>query len=188
MRTIAPTASAVLAGQEVPLVVLVEMLLTLPIRMASTPYNVVYGGQTYVGLGQFGSVEEIDDSPGEYKSVQFALTGVQNDMLTIALNEDIRNKAVYVRNATLDPTTHAVLDAPLAWSGTLDQMPIQFGKETSQITVTAEHRGATFARVKALRYNDVDQQRLYPGDTSLRFVTSQANHQDVWPAAAFFRK
>ena len=185
MRTIDPAAAAVVGGVSV---LLVEMLLTTPTRMCSATQAITYGGNEYLAIGHLGAVETIDDSPGEIKSMRFILNGVSNDLLAVALAEPIRGKAVYMRLAILDPDTHAVLDAPLIWSGTLDQMPIQMGKESSVISVTAEHRGATYARPKPLRYADGDQQRLHPGDTSLRFTTSQANHQDVWPAAAFFRQ
>lgn len=188
MRTIASSAQTVLNGSVCPLVLLVEMLLTSPVRLCSAPYPVVHFSNTFDGVGTFGSIEEVADSPGENKSLRFTISGVPSEALALAMAEDIRNKPVNVWMAVLDPTTHAVLDAPLLWAGTLDQMPIRMGDVTSSISVTAEHRGATFARPKPLRYTDVDQQRLFPGDTSLRFVTSQANQKVVWPAATFFRQ
>lgn len=187
MRTIAPAAGAALAAQVPMLAYLLDMFFVSTVRMTNTPFAIRFLGNDYLGVGNFGSVDEVDDSPGEYKPLRFTLSGVNNETLAIALNENISNVAMQLRMAVLEPTTQSVLDAPLVWSGTLDQMPIQFGKETSTISVTAEHRGATYARPKPLRYTDVDQQRLYPGDTSLRFVASQANHQDIWPAASFFK-
>lgn len=187
MRTIETAAGTALAGGAVPLILLVEMLLSEPVRMASAPIDIVYDGDTYLGLGDLGTIEPIDDSPGENKSLRFILSGVATSLLALALAEDIRGKPCHVRMAVLDPVTHEVLDAPLVWSGTLDQMPVSVGSDTSTISVTAEHRGTTYARAKPLRYTDVDQQRLYPGDTSLRFVASQANHQDIWPATSYWR-
>jgi hypothetical protein len=51
-----------------------------------------------------------------------------------------------------------------------------------------------FARPKPFKYSDADQQRYVsvdsPGveDTSMRFTVSQAMHQDIWPAAAYWSK
>src|SRR5574341_201255 len=188
MRAINAPATAVLNGSVCPLIMLVEMLLSTPVRLNNTPNNIEYGGNTYTGAGSLGAVEEVDDSPGEFKSLRFVLSGVPSDTIAIARSESIRNKAVTVSLAILDPDTHAVLDAPVVWTGTLDRMPIEEGDGTATISVIAEHRGNTFARPKPLRYTDTDQQALYPGDTCLRFIPSQATHQDVWPAAAYFRQ
>jgi hypothetical protein len=93
-----------------------------------------------------------------------------------------------VRLAVLDPATQAVLDAPIVFTGTLDQMPINHGAQTSTIGVTAIHRGETYRRPKPLRYTDGDQQLLHSGDTCMRYVISQSQVQDVWPAASYFRQ
>lgn len=166
---------------------LVKMELTEPILMCSASHLLSWGGEDYLALGDLGTIQEIDDSPGENKSIQFTLNGVKPELLSIALAEPVRGKVVTVRMAIVHPDTHAVIDAPVVWRGTLDQMSVTMNQTTSTVNVTAEHRGATFARPKPVRYTNVDQQKLYPGDTSLQYITSQANHQDVWPAASFFK-
>lgn len=188
MRSISIAAATALTSGATAMVMLVEMQLTVTLRLASGSASISYGGETYYATGSLGSVEEIDDSPGENKPLRFVLSGVPSEMLALALQEEIRNKPASVRLAVLDATTYAVLDAPLIWVGSTDQMPISHGRTGSTIAVTAEHRGTTYARAKPLRYTDIDQQRLYPGDTSARYVTSQANHQDIWPAADFRRQ
>lgn len=188
MRTITASAALALAAESVTLVLLVEMLLDVPVRMSSAPITINFGGADYLGLGNLGSVEAVDDSPGEYKNLVFSLNGVASDLLSVALNESIRGRAVYVRLATVNQTTGVVLDAPLIWSGALDQMPIQMGKDMGAINVTAEHRGVTFGRPKPLNYTEADQHRLYPGDTSLKTIQSQSTHPDVWPKASFWAR
>lgn len=188
MRTLTIGAENALNSRAVGMVMLVEMQLTQTLYLATGTRRVVYAGNTYLPTGTLGGVEEIDDSTGEFKSLKFMLSGVPPQMLAIALEEDIRNKPVYVRIAVLDAQTNALLDVPLVWSGSLDQMPITQGRTSSNISATGQHRGATFARVKPLRYTDTDQQRLFPGDTSAKYVTSQANHPDIWPAASFGRQ
>jgi hypothetical protein len=188
MRAISPAALAVLSSETVPMVLLVEMLLTQPLRMSSASVPITYGGAEYLGLGHFGAVEEVEDSPGEYKNLVFALNGVASDLISIALSENIRGKPVTMRLGVMDPNNFTVLDAPVIWAGTLDQMPIQMGKETGIVNVTAEHRGVTFARPKPLNYTDNDQRRLFPGDTSLKTIQSQSTHPDVWPAASYFKR
>ncbi|HVJ19444.1 MAG TPA: hypothetical protein VM686_28690 [Polyangiaceae bacterium] len=188
MRTITPAAREALNGAVVGMVLLVEMYLTQTLRLTSASMPLSWGGNDYLGVGTLGGVEEVEDSPGEYKNLVFTLSGVAIDMLSLAMQENIRGKRVVVRMATLDAATLAVLDAPIIWTGTLDQMPVNIGTETATVNVTAEHRGVTFGRPKPLNYTDEDQRRLYPGDTSLRFIQSQSTHEDVWPAASYFRK
>lgn len=188
MRTIDSAAQAVLDGGSAPLVLFVEMLLTAPLRLNTSAVNIDWNGHTWAGAGALGSIEEIADEAGKQQGLRFTLSGVPSTLLAVALQEPIRNKPCTLWLGVLSPTTHAVLDAPQVWAGTLDQMPITQTGDTCTIAVTAEHPGATFARPKPLRYTDADQQRLYTGDTCLRFVVSQANHQDVWPAASFFRR
>lgn len=188
MRTIGGSAQAVLNGGTAVVAMFVEMLLTSPLRLNTSAMSISWNSQTWTGTGTLGAIEEIDDAPSDQKGLRFTLSGVPSAMLSVALSEPVRNKPCTLWLGILDPTTHAVLDAVQAWAGTLDTMTVTQTGETCTINVTAEHAGATFSRPKPLRYTDADQQRLYPGDTSLRFVTSQANHQDVWPAASFFKK
>lgn len=188
MRTVNVSAQAVLDGPTAPVVMLVEMLLTSPLRLNTSNVTINWNGYDWLGTGSLGSIEEVDDAPSEQKGMRFTVSGVPTSLLSVALQEAVRNKACTLYLAVLDPASAAVLDVLQAWAGTLDTMPITQSGETCTINVVAEHAGATFSRPKPVRYTDADQQKLYPGDTSLRFVTSQANHQDVWPAAAFFRQ
>ena len=186
-----PVATTQMAANgTVPVVLLVEMLLTAPLRMCSSFYEIEHDGNTYLPLGDLGSVEEVEDGQGDYKPLRYSLSGVRQDLLVIALEENIRNKPCTVFLAVLDEVTHQKREVQQVWTGTLDQMGVAIDPKsgTAVISVTAEHRAVTYARPKSLRYTDADQRRLYPTDTSLRFIESQANHTDVWPAASFGRQ
>jgi hypothetical protein len=188
VRIIAAPALTQLQSGGVRMALLVEMMLSAPVRMNTMNVPLTYGGVEYIGTGVLGAVNEIDDSPGEYKNLTFTLSGVDLAVISIALQENIRNKTVSVRLAVLAQDSNAVLDAPLIWTGLLDQMPIQMGDKTASVSVSAEHRGLVFSRPKPINYTDADQARVDPTDTSLRFIQSQSTHNDTWPAAAFFRK
>jgi len=186
MRFILQAAREALAAPVVGMVLLVEMHLTQTLRLTSASMPIDYAGNVYLGLGTLGGVDEVDDSPGDFKNLVFTLSGVALDMVSLALQENIRGKRVLLRQATLHPTTLEVLDAPIVWTGTLDQMPIQSGKETATVNVSAEPRGVTFGKPKPLNYTDDDQRRLYPGDTSHQYIQSQSTHEDTWPSATYF--
>lgn len=188
MRAVNGPALAQLNAERMKIALLVEFQFSQPVYMNTANLNITYGGNTYLGLGTLGAVNEVDDSPGEYKNLTFTLSGVSIDIIAIALAENIRNKRVVVREAIIDQDSLTVLDAPVIWTGVMDQMPIQMGEGTASVTLSAEHRGITFARAKPLNYTEEDQRRVDPTDTSLRFIQSQSTHQDVWPAAGFFRQ
>lgn len=188
MRSLAASAVTALSGSTLPLALLLEILTTPAVRLCSASVSLTIGSDTYLGQGNLGGVDQVVDTPGGGAALRFALSGVPSDLISLALSEDVRGKVVNLRLAILDPATHAVLDSPLIWTGSVDQMIITHGTETSSIGVTAVHRSETFRRIKPLRYTDNDQQRLYPGDTSLRYVVSQSQVQDVWPAASYWRQ
>ena len=188
MRLIPISAAQALAAGELVLVQLVELELSETLYLASSNVDIDWAGHTYRGMGLLGAVEAVEDVPSESKALRFTLSGLTPEAIGIALAEDIRNRPARLRLAVLDRESHAVIDAQPVWSGSCDQMPIVLSKETCTVSVTAEHRGATFGHPKPFAYTDGDQQRVYPGDTSLRFLVAQANHQDVWPAAGYFKQ
>ena len=167
---------------------LLFMNLSEPVRLTPGTMALEYAGDLYRAVGDLGRISEVVDKQRESSSLSFELSGVRNEMLSIALDEPITGRLVQLRLALLTPSQYQVASAPLIWSGRLNQMAIKLGKETSVITVSAEHRGASARRSKPLRYTAVDQQALFPTDTSGRFIQSQNNHQDVWPAKAYFEQ
>lgn len=188
MRLIDPVALAQIQSGAVKMALLVEMIMSAPVLLNSTGGTLVYAGNTYVGTGVLGGVGEIDDSPGEYKNLTLQLSGVDQNIIAIALAEEISNKRLTVRQAFLHPDNNTVLDAPIIWTGIMDQMPIEQGDKSASVSVSAEHRGLILQRPKPINYNYEDQILIDPTDTCLRFVQSQSTHQDVWPAASFFKQ
>ncbi len=185
MRTIAAPAAALL-GNRLALCLLIEMQLTATLRVATCGVDIDWGGNTFIG-GRIAGVEPIREQGGEIVGVTFSLGGVRTEDLALALGEVVQGKVARVWTALMDPETQAIADVVLTWVGTLDQMSVREDAGAS-ISVTAEHRGITFSRAKTIRYSDADQQRKFPGDRCLEYLVSQSQHQDIWPAAAFFRQ
>jgi hypothetical protein len=186
MRTLTGPAGAVLGGTWA-LAQLVDLdLASGNIRVTTAGVDIDWNGDTYIGRKMIG-VEAVKDQGGEVQGLTFTLSGVPIEFLSLALQEQVQGRPVRIWTAILDGGTHAILDVVQTWAGTCDRMPIQQSANTATISVTAEHRGITFSRAKGLRYTDGDP-RLYAGDKSLEFIVSQSSHQDVWPAASFFKK
>lgn len=186
MRTLTAPA-ALLLGTSYSLAVLIEMDLVSPIYIATCRDTLDWGGNSYLGGTQTG-VEQIKDQGGEVVGLSFAMSGVPSDLIAVALAATIQGKTAKVSMAIMRPEDQVIVDVIELWTGTLDQMPIKEDQGTATISVTAEHRGITYARAKGLLYSDYEQQRLFPGDKCLEFLVAQAQHQDVWPAASFFKQ
>lgn len=188
MRTLTAPANAALASQLVPMCVLIQMDLSSTVRLCLAGVNLEYGGHTWTGCGAIGGIDPIVDSAGDRKGVRFTLSSVPNDILALALAEPMQGRSVRVDLSIHDPVTYQILHVETMFSGTLDQPQISEGEAAGVITVSAESRATTFSRPKPIRYIDSDQRRLFGGDTCLRFIASQAQHQDVWPSAQWGRQ
>jgi hypothetical protein len=189
MRTLNAESLALLAraqaGEQMPMVQLIEVQLTAVLRLTTAGLPLLWGGYTWQPLGV--SISPVDDDVSEFTNLVFTLPAVSPDQLAVALTEDVEGRTVRVWDALIDPDTGAVAMAVPAWSGALDVPSIQDGPEAS-ISVNAEHRGALAVRVKPTRYTNDEQQRLYPGDTCLQFDPATDAAPMVWPAASFFRQ
>lgn len=189
MRTLSATELAALAAPNVAAVLLLEMLYSpTPLRANSSAVDIDFGGQTYLRTGSLGNVDPVRDTTGEITALKFALSGVPSGALALALGSSARNVPTTLRLAILDPDTHAVLGAPVIFAGIGDQTPVTEGETSSTIAVTAQHLGTVLRRRKPFRNTDADQQRRYAGDTSRRFVVTQAQKKDVWPSADWGRR
>lgn len=187
MRTIAAPALALLPGH-MALVQLTEMRFSSgTIYIANCRDDIVYGGNTYLGGKQM-AIDPIKDQGGQVQGLNFSLNGVPSDLLALALVEPIQGRPIIVSLAIMDPDSQVILAVDQVWSGTMDVMPITQDGISATVSVTAEHRGISFARPKGVKYTDLDQRMLYPLDASLQYIVSQSTHKDVWPAAGFFRK
>jgi hypothetical protein len=190
MRTLNGAALTLLArvaaGDQIPLVQLVELQLATTVRLTTAGGPITWGGNTWQPAG-LGRIEAIDDSAQELQALQFTLPGVSSGHLSLVLNEQVEGKTVRVYDALIDPATGQVADAVLAWAGTLNVPAIEDGA-TATVAVTAEHRGVHALRAKPSRYTNDEQQRLFPGDTSLNFDPATDAAPIAWPAASFFKQ
>lgn len=184
MRSLAAGAIAAIGAPQVAAVLLVEMAFSPVLYLASSAASIVWNGNTYLGAGPLGAVEAVRDSSGDAAALQFSLSGVPQDAVALVLGQSARNRSCDVRLAILSAATHAIEDVSLVGTFLLDQLTISGGL----ISVTAHSKARVFQRPKAIRYTAGDQQLVSAGDRSLEFLVSQANHQDIWPAAAWFRK
>lgn len=188
MRSLTGPTVAALSGQMLSIVQLVYMQFPgLPIALNSSNRPLVFEGVTYLGAAGLGSVNAIEDSPGEIKGLQLSMSGVPSEYLALALDDAaiVQGAPLTIRLAILD-ATNQIIEAPIDWDGKVDTMSIEEDGETCSIAVTAESTAVDLLRGNALTTSNADQQYLYPGDLAFQYVESQANIPVVWPTKQLF--
>ena len=189
MRTLNGTALALLArieaGERIPMVQLVEIMTSVPLRLTTAGVHIEWAGETWYGNSV--AVEPVADAVSEFPAVTLQLPAVTEDQISLVLTTKVEGLPVTIYDALVDPDTGTVEDAVPAWAGTLNVPTVEDGP-TALISVTAEHRGMTALRPKPSRYTDDEQRRLYPGDTSLDFDPATDAAPLVWPAASYFKQ
>jgi hypothetical protein len=188
MRILSARGQAALLRNPTPLALLVEMDLSAPLFISSAPFDLTFGGTTWVGSKGLGKLDAVKDSPAEIAAMGFEISGVSNASLALALTEPVQGRAARIKLALFDPDQYDITDVDLLWAGRLDVMTIDRGFPVSSIKVTAEHFAVDFVRSIASLYSDAEQRRLYPGDPSFQYVVDQVEMRIVWPDREFFRQ
>lgn len=188
MKTLNGPATAALGLASLPLATLVDMALTVPLRLNTSGWNLVYAGNTYQGVGVLGGIEAVDESPGDIKGLRFSLSGVPSSQIALALSEQVQGKAVTVYTAIFDRNTYQVLDTVVEWAGRLDVFNIIEEGDSCVLAATAEHAGIDLLRPNTVRYSNADQVRLFPGDVGFQYVIDQSDVPIVWPSRDFYRQ
>lgn len=192
MRGASSAVQTALAADNVGIVIFVEMLFDSgAVRVCTAGYNFTWNGFTWLGLGQLGEIQPLEESEGsEIIGLKFTISGVDPAYLSLALQEAYQGRTVNVYVGFLNlPNYTIIADPVLEWSGQMDQMIIVDGADgTATVTVTAENELYDFSRSRQLSYSHEDQIRLFPGDTGLEYAASLEKQPIIWPSADFFKQ
>ncbi len=194
MRSLGGSTVTALGGAGVPIVQLVLLQFSAnggtDVALNTSTWDIVYSGTTYKGAYGLGSIGAVEDSPGEIKGLQLQLSGVAASAVALALDtaDQWQGTPVVIRTAVLDPSTYAVLDAPIEWTGRGDVLSLSEDGDTAVISATAESTAVDLLKGAAMSYADGDQQALYSGDLAFAYVVDQADKPVIWPSREYFQK
>ena len=190
-RALSGAAIAASQAPNVAPIILVEMDLDSGIvRVCSHSYDFVWGGYTWLAVGQLGQIETVREAEtGQVSGLKFSLSSIPSGYLSSALTENCQGRAVKMYVGFLAVPAHTiVVDPVIEWSGTIDTMIVIDDGATGDIQITAENEMFDFARPRPLNWGDAEQQAAYPGDLGLQYVSQMSTVQVIWPAAAFFAR
>lgn len=158
----------------------------LTLRLASTPMNVVWGANTYIGLGQLISIDPVEET-AELKAMSFVgrLSGVPADKVSLALNENIQGRLAVFYLAAFD-TGWQLLGNPgnSVWlRAQMDSQKIKVSGATAVIEITMRNRLAAWDEPNIQRYTDDDQKVLFPADNFFEFIAQMTAKAIRWGVA-----
>ena len=156
------------------------------LALTNAPFDVTWGGTTYVGVGHFGGIEAVEEGVElQAYRVRLTLNGIPTALVSVALGQHYQGRQANLSLGFLDDG-HRLLDDPFTlFRGRMDTMTIALG-ETASIVLTVESRLADWERPRVRRYNNADQQQRHPGDRFFEFAEQTAERNIVWPAGSFF--
>lgn len=188
MRTLTAPTIAALNGSVLTIVQLVLIQFpSITVALNSANRDIDFAGVTYRGAAGLGTINPIEDSPGEVKGLQLEMSGVPTAYLSLALADSslVQGSPLVIRLAILNAAGQ-VLDAPIDWAGRMDTMSIEEDGSKCSIGVTAESSAVDLLRGNSLTTSDADQRFLFPGDLAFQYVNPQANVPIVWPTKQLF--
>jgi hypothetical protein len=150
------------------------------VRVASTPFDTIFAGETYTGVGRLGSVTSISEG-AEMRSygVSLQMAGIPIAYFRDVASERIHDRACRVWYGQLD-AQHRLIGVPVQlFGGRMDVMVVELS-QTVSVTITAESRLVDWERARIRRFTDQDQKKAYPSDKGLKFVQASSEMELVW--------
>lgn len=148
-------------------------------RANSTPTDITIDGDLYRGVGELGRIGPARESTEvQADKITVGLTGVDPALISIALADHYQGRRGTIYHGLLDEDHQAI--APyVVFRGRMDTMPIELGK-TATIEVQITSRLADWSRPRGSRLTDEEQQRRWPGDLGLQFVSQTVEKELNW--------
>lgn len=154
-----------------------------PVYINSTPYPLVFDGNTYLGVGTLGSVSTVQEgSDLQARGLQLTLSGIPSSLIAIALDEDYQGRDCKIWLgflATSHEFSSLIADPIQLGPWIMDTMDIELG-ETATITIKVESKLVRWDIPKSSRYTNEEQQQRFPGDLGLEFVAQMAEKELLW--------
>lgn len=141
-----------------------------------------FGGNDYLGAGQFAGVDIIDENIDIVaRGIKLSLSGVDSTFVVPTMTEVYQNRDVTMYLGFVSQTTGALIATPeTIWEGRMNQMVFKINNGSAVVELSCEHRLRREPRVA--RYTDEDQQVLYSGDRFFDLTYSIQGFISKWGA------
>lgn len=197
MRTLSGPVDTAFAANVVAPFVFFEMQFgdgTLRLHLGEG--DVIWGGFTWQGMGRVVGVEALkENESGAVPGFSLSVSGAISAYISEAMSTQYKRRtcAVYVGVGALPDLT--LLDTPvLENDGKMDTMPIRIEKDdatgavTATVAITVENELFDFDRPNPWMWSNEAQQKKYPGDKFLEYVSQMSDRQIVWPNREWYQR
>ena len=152
------------------------------VRIHDGSGNLVSGGNTYLGAGQFAGVDVIDENIDIVaRGIKLTLSGVDSAFVSPTMTEVYQNRTVTLYLGFVNSATGALIDTPeTIWEGRMNQLAFKINNGTAVVELTCEHRLRREPRIA--RYTDEDQQVAFAGDKFFDLMFSIPGFIGKWGA------
>lgn len=179
-RSIGASNITAVEAQNVHEIVLAKIEFDTPVYVHSGIGSVVFDGDTYLGVGDFGNVREVRESeslgPNPF---ELTLSGIDSALLAEGLNAANFGDVVTVyAGYRLDDGT-LVADPWQIARGRVEYPSLARG-DTNSITLRCQHDLAVLDEIIGAKYSDEDQVTRYIADTGFEFVEEQGSLRLFW--------
>lgn len=142
--------------------------------------SLTFASETYTGLGTLGVVSDIEETVDESSNNVTLTLSAASSVVALALTEPVRGARVRLWRGLLNSGGTLIADPALEFSGFASHMSHSDDGTNGSVTLHIVDETGDQERPLDLRYTDAEQQRMYPGDTGLRYVTTLPNQEFTW--------
>jgi hypothetical protein len=145
--------------------------------------TITYDENDYLGVGHFMGFSDIEEaSEVIVSSMTLSLSGIDETMINLVLNNNYINRVVKVFTAFLDVNSHVLIINPvLIFEGHIDSPIINEDPDggTSTVSISVTNAWVDFSRKTGRHANHEEQQIHFLGDKGFEFA-SQNTDSLIW--------
>jgi hypothetical protein len=155
-----------------------------PVHAVTGNATITYGGETWSAIGGLGQIDTIGEgTDGSSVGVSATLYQVPSEFRDDVADQATRGCLYELFVGALDAGYKNVIGFKNIWKGRLDTYEIVDAGETITVTAGGESRMRDQRRPAIKRFTDWWQQRKYPGDRCLQYVSLMAEVPIMWAKA-----
>lgn len=143
--------------------------------------DLVINSETYSGAGSLLSISNVEDTLDlKPTGISIALSGMDADVLNMALTENYQNRDISVFMGFLMGGSNEVAGVLKVFAGRMMSLDVTDDIDGAIVAVTAENRLIDLERPSNLRYTAESQKFVDSSDTSLNRVQQLQDKQIAW--------
>ena len=185
-RGLTPAQATAARGPHRQILPLIELYFTSgTLLLTLGPWDYTSLSGTYIHTGPLAYVKPLSESSASQQGLEIGMTGLDPSIMQLAATENYRGKLGRILKGFIAVDSNEPIGEPVpAFIGRMKSMTITEDNTTASVAIQLEHYEVQLSKPAPLRYNDADQQRLFPGDKGCQYAAETANKTVIWPSKA----